>query len=246
MNVLITGATGFIGTNLKKRIEMEFPSCNIFATSSRTCLDDTLEYAKKSDFIFHLAAVHRPKSEKEYEDVNCRLLGEILGVLSAINNPCPVLYTSSIQAGNGSAYGLSKTHAEDILRIHAQRMKSRSIIYRLTNTFGPYGRPNGHSVVATFCYNINRGLPIKINDPNHEMSLYYIDDVCDSFISRFIEKKCDDSKIYKLPESLTYEITLGDIATLLYRFKNAIDNDEQINVESEFEKKLLSTFLSYK
>ncbi len=39
-------------------------------------------------------------------------------------------------------------------------------IFRLPNVFGKWGRPSYNSVVTTFCHNIARGLPIRVDDPD--------------------------------------------------------------------------------
>ena len=37
-------------------------------------------------------------------------------------------------------------------------------------------------VVATFCHNIARGLPIQVNDPAAPVTLVYVDDVIERFV----------------------------------------------------------------
>ena len=163
MNVLITGANGFLGKNLIERLVKD-ENVNIMHYSvgtSELLLDRNL---KECDFLFHFAAVHRPKDSKEFYKVNDDFFENILNKLEEYGNDCPVILTSSIQANDNTDYGRSKLIAENLLKKHAEKTGAKAVIYRLMNIYGKWATPNLHSVVATFCYNINRDLPIIISN----------------------------------------------------------------------------------
>jgi len=245
MKILITGAKGFIGRNLIEALgNKNNPE---FLQYDKGSDPQTLQhYTRLCDFVFHFAAVHRPADGSEFGKINHLFFSDILELLRSNNNNCPVLLPSSIQAGDDSLYGKSKLAAEQALKAHADLMNSRAIIYRLTNTFGKYAEPNHHSVVATFCYNIARGLPIVISDPNHIMNFYYIDDVTDSFIAQiksYIEP--DPDGFYRLPEKLKYTITLKELADNIYKFKYCFDKGTVPGCSDQFTVKLYKTYLSY-
>jgi UDP-2-acetamido-2,6-beta-L-arabino-hexul-4-ose reductase len=245
LKILVTGAGGFIGRNL---IEKLTENCEVEILRYEKNTDPGLihNYTSSCDFVFHFAAVHRPLDESEFERVNLLFFAGLLEKLRASANSCPVLLTSSIQAVEDTRYGRSKLAAEEELKKHAALLNAQAIIYRLTNTFGRYAKPNHHSVVATFCYNIAHGLPIRISDPNHVMKLYYIDDVTDSFISRLRgDGEPDADGYYRLPEKLKYEITLKALADKIYCFKNSVDQGCIPDVSDEFTGKLYETYLSY-
>jgi len=245
MKLLVTGAKGFIGRNLIELLGKD-KEVEVFEYDKDTDPQMLHYFTKECDFVFHLAAVHRPKDEAEFNKVNHLFFGDLLEMLRSEKNACPVLLTSSFQATQNSDYGRSKLAAEKALKKHAETMNSKAIIYRLTNTFGRYAKPNHHSVVATFCYNIARGLPIEISDPERVMKLYYIDDLIDSFLSHLNNNiEPDPDGFYRLPKDLEYKITLKDLADKIYSFKASSDEDLALSMADEFTRKLYETYTNY-
>lgn len=246
MNILITGALGFIGKNLTARLREVYPDCKIYLVDVDTTGEELYEYTKDCDFVYNFAAVHRPKDTLEFDAVNHMYFDNLLGMLKSHGNTCPVLYTSSIQATNGTEYGNSKLAAEADLRKHAEETGARAVIYRLTNTFGRWATPNHHSVVATFCYNLVKGIPLQISDRNHVMEFYYIDDVIDDFVSQISgEKTPDEDGVFRLPKEKIYKITLGELADLLCEIKDAVNGGEKFESKLPIGERMYKTYLSY-
>ncbi len=246
MKILITGAKGFVGKNLIARLNSCDEKHIIYPYDIDSTFEELEEYVKDCDFVFNFAAVHRPKEIDDFDKTNHLFFDELLSMLQKNNNKCPVLYTSSIQATNGTSYGNSKLAAENDLRYYAEKTGARAIIYRLTNTFGRWATPNHHSVVATFCYNIARGLPIVVNDPNIVMRFYYIDDVIDSFMNQLTSSPvADEDGIYRLPPEMVYTITLGELAQLLQGFKNSLDEGKSPKINTVLAQNFYTTYLSY-
>ena len=245
MKVLVTGARGFIGRNLIEALRNR--KVYELLKYDREENPEKLEiYCRECEFLFHFAAVHRPDNELEFEKVNHLFFAGLLNRLRSNKNSCPVLLTSSIQAEDNTAYGRSKKAAENALIGHSRVQHSRAIIYRLTNTFGRYARPNSHSVVATFCHHIARGLPIQVNDPERIMQFYYIDDVIESFIAHLDNGQGPDADgFYRLPPEYKYEITLEQLAQRLYIFKKLLGAGIQPVLTDAFTAKLFATYLSY-
>ena len=245
MNVLITGADGFLGKNLIERL-VKIPSVNIMHYSKGTSKLLLEKNLLECDFLFHFAAVHRPKDSKEFYKVNDDFFRDILYSLKKNGNNCPVLFTSSIQANDSTDYGRSKIIAENLLKEHSNQTGAKAIIYRLNNTFGKWATPNHHSVVATFCYNINRDIPIIISSREVLMKFYYIDDVIDSFVNQLSGNvQSDADGIFRLKESQIISITLGELADKLYAFRDIQKNGKAPEFESLLDKRLWSTYLSY-
>lgn len=242
MNILITGANGFIGKNLTAQLRNK-GYINLSLVDTSTSMQELKEELKKADFIYHLAGVNRPQSEEEYWQGNVEFTKFITNMLTSISKNTPILFTSSIQVQLDNPYGKSKKQAEEVLLNYGEKTNAKVYIYRLPNVFGKWCRPNYNSVVATFCYNISRNLPIQIHDPEKELTLVYIDDVVNEFIST-LEKQNNLQSGYKEVYPI-YKIKLNQLAEKIHKFNQSRFNLLMPSLESEFDKKLYATFISY-
>lgn len=254
MNIIVTGARGFIGKNListlnnvregkDKSFEMN-EDITIFEYNSDTNLEFLDLYCKNADFVFHLAGVNRPVDQTEFMKGNFGFTSVLLDTLKKHNNFCPVMIASSIQAELDNPYGVSKKAGEDLLFAYGRETGAKVYVYRFPNVFGKWCRPNYNSVVATFCHNIARGLPIKINNPDVLMTLVYIDDVVTELIRALNGQVSIKNGYCYVP--VKYKITLGEIASLINSFYESRETRYVPDVsEDSFSKKLYSTYLSY-
>lgn len=149
--------------------------------------------------------------------------------------------SSSTQAERDNAYGQSKRLAEQAVEQYGQKTQAPYFIYRFPNVFGKWCRPNYNSFVATFCYNTLNDLEITIHDPNAQVTLVYIDDVCAHLIS-LLEGGSESGYKSVTPE---YPTTVGQVADLLRAFKASRDNLVTENVGTGLTRALYSTYLSY-
>ena len=254
MNILVTGAGGFIGKNLvcalenirngKDRTHPEISIDEIFRCTRETTDKALRAYCAKADFVFHLAGVNRPKEEAEFMQGNCAFTAKLLSLLENEGNTCPVMFSSSIQAERDNPYGRSKAAGEEILRNYGMRTGARTLIYRLPNVFGKWCRPNYNSVVATFCHNLARDLPIQMNNRDTQLTLVYIDDVVQELLSGLSEKEHKEGDFCFVP--VTHSATLGEIVDLIEAFQQqpgTVTIPEMPN--GSFTKKLYATYLSY-
>ena len=260
MNILVTGASGFVGKNLTARLETlrdgrdrTRPSLQIgeiFRCTREMSPEALADCCKKADLVVHLAGVNRPKDPEEFAAGNTDFTRTLLETLRKSGNRCPVLLASSIQASltgrfAGSPYGQSKKAAEELILAYSQETGADGLIYRLPNLFGKWCRPNYNSVVATFCHNISRELPITASDPAVELELVYIDDLIDEILDAMEGHPHRSEGAYcRVPVS--HRVTLGEIVRLLRSFH---DQPRTLLLpeipEGSFEKKLYSTYLSY-
>lgn len=259
MNILITGAEGFIGKNLVAALRniRDGKDCTANIGSDLTIFEydkDTDaqlldEYCREADFVFHLAGVNRPENQEEFMEGNFGFTSVLLGTLKKHENTCPVMVSSSIQAELDNLYGKSKKAGENLVFSYGKETGADILVYRFPNVFGKWCRPNYNSAVATFCHNIAQGLPIKVNDPNVEMNLVYIDDVVENLLNHLrrggeaVEKQLKNNKFYEV--SPVHKVRLERIADLIYSFKNSREERSVPDMSDAFTKKLYSTYLSY-
>ncbi|HDC4639312.1 TPA: NAD-dependent epimerase/dehydratase family protein [Enterobacter cloacae] len=240
MNILITGYNGFIGKNLRLFL-MERGYSNISLLGREHNPSDLKILVNEADFIFHLAGVNRPKNEFDFIQGNVELTERIISTLIDAGRKTPLVLTSSIQAERENAYGRSKVQAEQLVENYAKKTSALTYIYRLSNVFGKWCKPNYNSAVATFCYNTVNSLPINIHDASSELSLVYIDDVCESMVG--LLEKAEPSG-YKEVTPI-YKTTVGDVADSIQKFKNSRNNLITEEVGVGLTRALYSTYLSY-
>ena len=271
MNILVTGAKGFVGKNLvanlrniaegKNRTRPGLHIEEIFEYDLDT--DPALlgEYCAQAEFVYHLAGVNRPQNNEEFMEGNFGFSSTLLESLKKTGNKCPVLLSSSIQATligryGKSDYGRSKLAGEELFFAYGQATGAPVLVYRFPNLFGKWCRPNYNSVVATFCYNISHDLPIQVNDPSTQLELLYIDDLVEELLDALegYPHRCDYEGLMPLLKedgkycyaSPTHEVTLGEIVQLLESFKAQPQTLVLPEIPPDsFAKKLYSTYLSY-
>lgn len=271
MKILVTGAKGFVGKNLcaqLNNIKNGKASCygdliveDVYEYDIDSSLAQLDSWCKDCDFVFNLAGVNRPNDTKEFMAGNFGFASRLLDVLKKHGNKAPVMLSSSIQASltgrfGDSEYGRSKKEGEELFFKYGLENNVRVLVYRFPNLYGKWCRPNYNSVVATFCYNIANGLPIKINDPSVELELLYIDDLIDEMINALKgnEHRCEFDGLKVQPLStgrycyccVTHKTTIGEIACLLNSFAKIPNTLLIPNIPANsFTKRLLSTYLSY-
>ncbi|MBQ3507962.1 MAG: NAD-dependent epimerase/dehydratase family protein [Clostridia bacterium] len=248
MRILITGAEGFVGRNLVAALAYTHEILSYDRETDPTLL---VVYGSQADFVIHLAGVNRADDPEAILGGNVGFTETLLTTLKEQGNTCPVLFASSVQAtleGRYDApYGHSKRACEDRLFAYARETGATVLVYRLPNLFGKWCRPHYNSVVATFCHNLTRDLPITVNDPNEELELVYIDDLImevQNALDGRPNTSTEVSPFYTVP--ITYRATVGEIALRLKSFQdNAGTPVIGTMAEDSLEKKLYATYLSY-
>ena len=270
MNILITGAEGFVGKNLaealknikegKDRTRPNIKIEKLWLYDINTPEEVLDEAAKNADFVFNLAGVNRPQTVEEFMQGNFGFGEKLLNTLKKYNNTCPVMLSSSIQATligrYDSDYGRSKKAGEELFFDYAKETGAKVLVYRFPNLFGKWCRPNYNSAVATFCNNIANDLEITVNDRAIGLELLYIDDLVTEMLDALEAKehRCEFDKTETVLKEngrycavpTTHKVTLGEIVDLLYSFKEQPATLLIPEIpQNSFAKKLYSTYLSY-
>ena len=271
MNILITGAAGFVGKNLSAALhclqngtDRTRPGLTIgelYLYDKDSPAELLEEACEKADFVFNLAGVNRPKEQAEFMEGNFGFASTLLDTLKKYHNTCPVMLSSSIQATlvgryAEGGYGLSKKAGEELFFRYGEETGAKVLVYRFPNLFGKWCRPNYNSVVATFCHNYAHDLPISVSDPAVELEMLYIDDLVTEMLDALEGKEhhCafeglttvlkEDGRYCAAPVS--HKVTLGEIVSLLDSFKAQPQTLLMPEIpDGSFAKKLYSTYLSY-
>lgn len=271
MNILITGAAGFVGKNLsaalhclqngtdRTRPGLTIGELYLYDKDSPAQLLE--EACQKADFVFNLAGVNRPKEQADFMEGNFGFASTLLDTLKKYHNTCPVMLSSSIQATlvgryAEGGYGLSKKAGEELFFRYGEETGAKVLVYRFPNLFGKWCRPNYNSVVATFCHNYAHDLPISVSDPAAELEMLYIDDLVTEMLDALEGKEhhCEfeglttvlkeDGRYCAAPVS--HKVTLGQIVSLLDSFRQQPQTLLMPEIpKGSFAKKLYSTYLSY-
>lgn len=271
MNILITGAKGFVGKNLVENLKCvrdgknttrpELKIDEIYEYDVESDKEQLFYYCERADFVFNLAGVNRPKDDGEFMKGNFGFASELLEALKKYKNTCPVMLSSSVQATlagrfQTSEYGKSKLAGEELFFDYSRETGAKVLVYRFPNLFGKWCRPNYNSAVATFCYNTANDLPLTINDRNTVLELLYIDDLVEGLLDALegkaqyceyegVEAKGEkDGRYAYIP--VTHKVTLGEIVDTLEKFKTQPESLIMPEISAgSFAKKLYSTYLSY-
>ncbi|KLU60317.1 NAD dependent epimerase/dehydratase family protein [Peptococcaceae bacterium CEB3] len=252
-SVLVTGAEGFIGRNLRGALAA-LENVEILKFDVGNTREELREMAEAADFVFHLAGVDCSQDAEEYDAGNRELTEELVACLRGAGRKTPLLLSSSTEVELDHPYGRSKRGAEASVLGYATDTGAPVFVYRLPSVFGKWCLPNYNSFVATFCHNIANDLPITISDPGVTLNLVHVDDVVDEFLGQLEGKFGPQLPLAELisqkhwtPYSVypVYPLKLGQIADLLYYFKAGRENLTIPNVGDEFTRKIYCTYLSY-
>lgn len=263
MKVLVTGAGGFVGSNLVESLYairdgkdrtrdltglISPAELTVYEYDISNTAEELDRFCSDCDFVFNLAGVNRPQEQSEFMTGNFGFASVLLNTLKKHGNTCPVMLSSSAQASltgryAGSAYGISKKAGEDLFFDYSRSTGAKVLVYRFPNLFGKWCRPNYNSAIATFCANTAAGLPIHVSDPAVLMDIVYIDDLVDELIRALGGNETRETPFCRVP--VHYETTLGHIADIITGFPAIRAFLGVPDFSDSLTSKLYSTWLSY-
>ena len=241
MRIVVTGAEGFIGRNLRVRLR-ELGHADVVCITRDTLPGQLQQAVDSADFVYHLAGVNRPRDPAEFAVGNAVFTERLCALLAATARRVPVVFASSIQATQDNAYGRSKQAAEEALLRYGRECGAPVHLFRLANVFGKWCRPNYNSAVATFCHNTARGLPIGVAARAATLRLVYVDDVVAAFTGLLARPDAPGGFVEAGP---VYETTVGEVADTIRGFAESRASLVTPRVGTGLVRALYSTYVSH-
>lgn len=217
MRIAVTGARGFIARNLVVRLR-EVGETDVVLISHDIGDDELKASLMGVELVYHLSGVNRPEEPSEFATGNVGFTERLCQALASASPMASIVFSSSTQAMRDNDYGRSKKAAEDVLIGHGATTGAVVTLFRLTNVFGKWSRPNYNSAVATFCHNISRDMPITVSNPDAPLKLVYIDDVVEHFITLLDPANRTQGLAEIGPE---YDTTVGAVADIIKSFRDS-------------------------
>ncbi len=245
----ITGQAGFLGSHLYTTLSLK--ESVTLVPFERAFFADSAKlenFVAQCDVIVHLAAMNRHKDPQVIYDTNLDLVSKLIQACTNQEVQPHILFSSSSQEERDNLYGKSKKEGKQLFMDWAAKNNGEFTSLTIPNVFGPFGKPNYNSVVATFCHKVaHNEEPTIINDS--DVGLIYINELIQVFIAA-MDHKADTIKIgensYKVDIAPTHNKKVSEILTLLLGFKkNYLENGVFPNLEDTFEKALFNTFRCY-
>lgn len=243
MKIIVTGAAGFVGRNLVESLRTSLPAAEVTEVTRLNYVEVIERRTLEADFVFHLAGVNRPMDPSEFDDGNRGLTARLCTRLEQRGIKPVLVLASSIQAGGDNPYGRSKRAAEQAVEDWSKRTQGTAVVFRLSNVFGKWCRPNYNSVVATFCHNVARDLPIQISSETNALTLAYVDDVVAALMACMDVRPPAGLTTRDVPVS--HSTTLGGLVRLIRSFRSSRESLLLPDFSDPFVRKLYATYLSY-
>jgi UDP-2-acetamido-2,6-beta-L-arabino-hexul-4-ose reductase len=241
--ILVTGAAGFMGRNLSVALRRQ-KDFKVLEFDIQQQADDLTQMAARADLVFHLAGVNRPKVETEFMQGNADLTRRLCECLATAGRRVPLVLSSSIQAELDNPYGRSKKAAEDAVLDYHQRTGAPVYVYRFPNVFGKWSRPDYNTVVATFCHNLSRGLPVQISNRTNLVRFVYIDDIVCEFVN-LANRATHEPTVARPEVQPVFSITLGELYDLLVSFRDGREKSVLPDLGNRLTRYLYSTYVSF-
>ena len=236
--VVVTGANGFIGRNLCVRLREI--RCDVVEVGRDTPWEQVRSALMRAEAVYHLAGANRPGDPAHFLRDNVDFSSALANAVAPSGQRPLLVFASSVQAAGTTLYGASKRQAEDILL--ALEEQARVSIWRLPNVFGKWARPDYNSAVATFCHNIARGLPIRIDDGHMPLDLVHVDDLLDDWLALLEHRPAANG--YASPKR-QWSTTVGDVAQTIQTIADDRRHGRVGALGSGLQRALYATFMSY-
>lgn len=245
----ITGQAGFVGNHLYTTLTLDKTIALVpFERSFFDDSDQLENFVSKCDVIVHLAAMNRHDDPKVIYKTNLELVSKLIAACETRQCYPHIVFSSSSQEEKDNLYGKSKKEGKEKFTVWAASGKGRFTSLTIPNVFGPFGKPNYNSVVATFCHKVANGeQPTIIKDS--EVGLIYINELVQIFI-KAIKEEMQGTPIgensVEVKITPTYHKKVSEILALLNTYqKDYMGQGIFPSLEEPFEKALFNSFRCY-
>lgn len=246
IKVGITGQPGFVGTHLYNTLGLfpeEFervPFEDDFFEDEKKLRD----FVKQCDVVVHLAAMNRHPDSQVLYDTNIRLVKQLITAMETEKVTPHVLFSSSTQEERDNEYGKSKREGRGLLEEWAEKNEASFTGMVVPNVYGPFGRPNYNSFIATFCYKLTHGeTPEVLQDAS--VRLIYVGSLCQHIIEKIREQQ-GEKFVERDLVAYDFEKKVTEILALLEQYKTLYFDQGVIpELKDKHEVNLFNTFCGY-
>jgi UDP-2-acetamido-2,6-beta-L-arabino-hexul-4-ose reductase len=239
----ITGQKGFVGSHLYNTLGLnpeEFERID-FHKEFFDIPQKLDAFVEQCDVIVHLAAMNRHPDPNVIYDTNVKLVKKLTESLERTGSKVHVIFSSSSQEEKDNLYGKSKKEGREIFVKWAELSGGKFTGMIIPNVFGPFGKPNYNSFIATFCHKLTHGeTPVIDNDG--DVKLIYIAELVQEIIKQI--KTGETKNVYEIPHTSVNKVS--EVLKKLENYKKLyFENGEIPVLESKFDLNLFNTFRCY-
>lgn len=239
----ITGQAGFVGTHLYNTLGLYSGEFERVSFNKDYFLNQQqLEYfVSECDVIVHLAAINRHNDPQCIYETNIELVQKLVLALECTQSKAYVIFSSSTQEERDNEYGKSKKVGRELLYNWSKKSGGKFTSLIIPNVFGPFGRPNYNSVIATFCHQLAKNEKPTINIDG-ELKLIYVGELVEAILSEIRNPQSQAEILVPF----TRKAKVSEILFLLEKYKSEYQEKGIIpTIHSSFELNLFNTFRCY-
>lgn len=245
----ITGQTGFIGNHLYNTLNLD-NTINLINFDRKYFKEEDLlrNFVSNCDIIVHLAAMNRHENAQIIYDTNIELVSKLIKACNETQATPHIIFSSSTQELKDNLYGKSKKEGKTLLEKWAIKYNGKITSLTIPNVFGPFGKPNYNSFIATFCHKLTHGELPEVH-VDSKVDLIYINELVEVFIGIIKEEirtKLFNTSCFEYQVPYTSSRKVSNILNLLISFKeNYFIKGIIPSLEDPFEKALFNTYRCY-
>jgi len=239
----ITGQNGFIGRHLFNTLGLFPEKYKRIAFDKEWFQNEKMmdDFVSQCDVIVHLAAMNRHSDPEIIYNTNIKLVQKLITSLNNTGSKAHVLFSSSSQEEQNNLYGKSKKEGRELLINWAEKSGGKFTAFIIPNVFGPFGRPNYNSFIATFCHKLTHNEVPHI-DKDAEVNLIYVGELVQEIIKQIDVGESNYS--YKVSSTATKKVS--EVLSLLNEYKATYFTKGEIPpIQNVFEHNLFNTYRSY-